>query len=150
MSQVRRVYLRQGDGKVNKRVHLLYGEPLKSAQEASAIAPAKQVIMTDEKGKFGTSETVFVFRNTSHVGAADPDKHSYNTYDFRITEFDPATNSFYLTGRYLLNNTTETGSGKEAGLNLITHASVNGEIAQIYTGDLLGKELDGRILVPGK
>jgi len=143
MSQVRRVHLNTARVGRDARAHLFYSTALKSAQDTAGGVAA---IMTDEKGKFGTSETVFVFRNQSLPAAATAP--TYNTYDFRITEFNAADNSFYLQGEYLTGTTTAAAAPNTAGTPLV--GTANGAEAQIYTGALHGRLLDGRTLVQGK
>ena len=90
-----------------------------------------------------TDERVFVF--TVHTDPAGTlTNYTYNTYDFKITEYDPVTKRLCLTGRCLLGKKVAT---ENAGKKLIVSTAVAGaESIYIQKSGLQSQAMDGGVL----
>ena len=100
---------------------------MKSAQVKTAgAAPEDSVRVTDE--------TVFVFKTTTDATAApggpNPKNNVYNTFDFKITEYDPVNHRLCLTGKYL--NGKKPGTTEHGGENLIGNSGAGGKTIHLY------------------
>ena len=91
---------------------------------ASAGKVVNPVTATERYKIVGGKNAVFTFLSERDISAGNDvyDKLKYNTYDFKISEYNPKTGSFRLYGKALLNKVPAIAAGQQAGAPLLPPA----------------------------